>query len=240
MSKNRTIPGTLAIISLVIALVACNFNLGGTVTPPSATPTEVSSPTATQLPPTETPTPTPTNEPASETPNPLPPTVTLAPTATSGPVTATTPVASPIPPTVTAQPTQVVVTTPQPVQPAARARFEGTFLYGTLVLRTTTNGHMIIPKTVTLRNAPCKVGHNSVTFEPPPAFDIIDAKFTINTEDLFTGDTVVITGQFFSPTSVQGTIKVNLKGNGKSCSFGPLSWRGTMTEQQFVIQFIDS
>jgi len=200
--------------AVIFTLTACNLPFLS----PAATPTAVNTATFTAQPasptapasntalPSNTPTPI-----ASNTPTPLPPTATL--------VLPTLPLPTAIPSS-TPVPTQAVVV------PYPRARFDGTFTNGTLILRIGENSNMIIPKEVRVRQASCKEGKSisdTINFEPPPSYAITDAKFNFNYLDY-----VFISGQFFTSTSAQGMIRLILQipGGGR-CTIGPTPWRAS-------------
>jgi hypothetical protein len=202
---------------MIFALTACNLPFLSpavtstpvdtlTFTPEPASPTPLASDT---LPaPTNTDTPIPSN-----TPTPLPPTATLV---------------LPTLPLPTVIPSSTVVPTQEIVKPFPKAKFEGTFIYGTLILRISDNSNMIIPKEVRVKQASCKEGKSisdTINFEPPPSYAITDAKFNINFLDY-----VFISGQFFSSTSAQGMIRLILQipGGGK-CTIGPTPWKASAT-----------
>lgn len=197
----------LATFLLILSLTGCNLPTFGPAATPTATVTATlpPSPTPTQPPPTETPTvPAATNTP--EVSQPTPPAEaapTQAPTATQPPATA------------------VVPTVGVPV-PVSRALFDGVFPGGRLSFRIGELSSRVIPKTVTLKGAECKEGgklNDSISFEPPPSFVIDQGKFTMTQ-----GDQVTISGQFLSSTRAAGTITLRLRGGGKACTVGPLSW----------------
>lgn len=205
----------LAAIALLFSLTACNLPFLS----PAATATPAETATFTPLP--ASPTAAATNTPA-------------APTNTSTPIASNTPT---LPPTATfvlptlAPPTAIPSNTPPALTPTAvkpypRARFDGTFAQGTLILRISDNSNMIIPKEVRLRNASCKEGKSlsdTINFEPPPSYQIIDSKFDINYLDF-----VFISGQFFTSTTAQGMIRLILQhpGGGR-CTIGPTPWRAS-------------
>lgn len=214
MTKSRTFRKAVALCMLFV-LTACNLPFLS----PAATATPVETATLTAPPPSPT-------QAASDTP--------AAPTNTATPAASNTP--TPLPPTATfvlptlAPPTAIPSNTPvptlAPVKPYPRARFDGTFADGTLILRISENSNMIIPKEVRIRNASCKEGKamsDTINFEPPPSYAITDSKFDINYLDY-----VFISGQFFSSTSAQGMIRLVLQfpGGGR-CTIGPTAWRAS-------------
>jgi len=200
--------------AVVFALTACNLPFLS----PAATPTAVDTATFTAQPASPTPaasdTPVPSNTPtpiASNTATPQPPTATLA---------------LPTLPLPTAIPSNTPIPTQAVVKPYPKARFDGTFVDGTLVLRISDNSNMIIPKEVRVRQAACKEGKalsDTLNFEPPPSYAITDGKFDINYLDI-----VFISGQFFTSTSAQGMIRLILKfpGGGR-CTIGPTAWKAS-------------
>ncbi len=196
----------LSILFLVLAFVtSCNYPGA----PGAVTDTPVPSPTipatATQPPP-----------PPTDTLPPAPPTEALPPappTATQGPPPPTAP-----PPTNTSYPTA----TAAPVTPVPRALFYGTFESGELTFRIHENSKIVIPKTVTIKNAACKEGgklSDHITFEPPPFFEITGISFTMTQ-----GTQVSISGSFVSGTQARGTITLRLKLPNSNCTIGPLAW----------------
>lgn len=169
--------------------------------------------------PTPTHTETPTPIPPSPTPAPPTDTPTITPTETSG-VPSETLTTAPQFPTFT--PTFTKAPTKGPVTPLAKAKFQGTFTGGTLVFRTGANGLSVVPKTVSLKGATCKEGKTvseTIGFEPPTFFWVVDGKFTI-----VWGTEVTITGVFITPTRATGTISLALKTSKGKCTIGPLSW----------------
>jgi hypothetical protein len=204
----------LLAISLLFALTACNMPFLS----PAVTDTPTAAPTNTLPAASPTPaasvTPVPSNTAtpiASNTPTPLPPTATIV---------------LPTLPVPTAIPSSTLALTPTPVKPYPRARFDGTFINGTLILRISDNSNMVIPKEVRVRNASCKEGKSlsdTINFEPPPSYEIIDGKFNLNYLDF-----VFISGQFFSSTSAQGMIRLILQipGGGR-CTIGPTPWKAS-------------
>lgn len=200
--------------AVVFALTACNLPFLS----PAATPTAVGTATFTAesasptSPPSNTPLPSNTPTPiASNTPTPLPPSATLV---------------LPTLPPPTAIPSSTPVPTQAVVKPYPKARFDGTFTGGTLILRISDNSNMIIPKEVRVRQAACKENKSisdTINFEPPPSYAITDAKFDINYLDF-----VFISGQFFTSTSAQGMIRLILQipGGGR-CTVGPTAWKAS-------------
>ncbi len=213
-TRNRNRSRLLAIV-LLFGMTACNMPFLS----PAATATPVNTLTFTPIPASPTPAATdtpaaPTNSPtpiSSNTPTPLPPTATLV---------------LPTLPPPTAIPSNTPIPTQAVVKPYPKARFDGTFADGTLILRISDNSNMIIPKEVRVRQATCKEGKSlsdTINFEPPPSYAITDAKFDINYLDF-----VFISGQFFTSTSAQGMIRLILQipGGGK-CTIGPTAWKAS-------------
>jgi hypothetical protein len=102
------------------------------------------------------------------------------------------------------------------------AKFEGTFEGGEIVFRTSQNGKMVIPKSVRIRKARCQEGKtysDLIAFDPPPSFPITDGKFTITKDSYMT-----MYGEFTTPNQARGTISMTLKGEGKTCTIGPVGW----------------
>lgn len=191
----------LGYLFLVIMLLSgCNYP-GMAPAALEASPTTLP-PTPTLPPPTEPPTPIP----PTEVPTLPPPTPTLAPPT---PVPAT--------PTLRPSPTQAEI------KPVPSARFEGTFEGGSLVLRINSNGTAVIPKTVRIQKASCQEGKtlsDILSFEPPPSFPIEDGQFVIS----YTSPYLYWTGIFVTPTQVRGTIELKFKGEGVTCTIGPVGW----------------
>lgn len=213
-TRNRTHKKLVA-ISMLFAMTACNLPFLS----PAATATPAETATFTLLPPSPT-------QAASDTP--------AAPTNTATPIAYNTP--TPLPPTATlvlptlAQPTAIPSSTSAltqvPIKPYPKARFDGTFINGTLILRISENSNMIIPKEVRVRQGACKEGKSlsdTINFEPPPSYAITDAKFDINYLNF-----VFISGQFFTSTSAQGMIRLILQipGGGR-CTIGPTPWKAS-------------
>ena len=213
-TRHRNLRKALA-IAVIFASTACNLPFLS----PAATPTAVNTATFSAEPASPTPA-------ASDTP--------AAPTNTPTPIASNT--ATPLPPTATLvlptlpPPTAIPSNTPIPTQavvkPYPKARFDGSFVNGTLILRISENSNMIIPKEVRVKQAACKEGKSlsdTINFEPPPSYAITDAKFDINYLDF-----VFISGQFFTSTSAQGMIRLILQipGGGK-CTIGPTPWKAS-------------
>lgn len=182
----------------------------------------------------ETPSATLTHTQEAASPTPAPSNTSAAPTNTDTPIPSNTP--TPLPPTATFElptlppPTAIPTNTPIPTQkivkPYPKARFDGTFNGGTLTLRISDNSNMIIPKEVRVKNGVCNEGKalsDTMNFEPPPSYPIINGKFDINYMNI-----VFISGQFLNPTTAQGSIKLLLQypGGGR-CTIGPLAWKAT-------------
>lgn len=209
-TRHRNLSKAFA-LTMIFLLTACNLPFLS----PAATETAVNTATFTAEPASPTSpassTPLPSNTPtpiASNTPTPLPPTATLV---------------LPTLPPPTAIPSSTPIPTQAVVKPYPKARFDGTFANGTLILRISENSNMIIPKEVRVKQASCKEGKSlsdTINFEPPPSYAITDAKFDINYLDF-----VFISGQFFSSTRAQGMIRLILQipGGGK-CTIGPTPW----------------
>ena len=199
--KNKRPLQAILILVLVFSLTACNL--------PSSKPSATATQAATAVPPSATPLPPPT-----ETATPEPPTAT--PTEELLP-TATLPIVNP-----TREPSKTP--TKEIIKPPAHARFDGTFEYGKLVLRIDNNPAYIVPKTVTIKGAPCKEGKgklsDSLTLEPPTYYEIVENRFYID----FGGGMVKISGEFISPLKARGTITIAVKVEGKNCTVGPYPW----------------
>lgn len=198
--KNKRPLQAFLILVLVVSLTACNL--------PSSKPSATATQAATPVPPSPTPLP------PTETATPEPPTAT--PTEEVLP-TVTLPIINP-----TREPSR----TPTMVtfKPAPHARFDGTFEYGKLVLRIDNNPIYIVPKTVTVKGAPCKEGKgklsDSLTLEPPTYYEIVQNRFYID----FGGGMVKISGELISATKMRGSITITLKADGKTCTAGPYAW----------------
>jgi hypothetical protein len=202
MKNNRPVFVFLTLV-LVISLAGCNL--------PSARPADTATPTATQIPPS---------------PTPLPPTATAAP-PTEMP-TQEPPTPTKVQPTMVF-PTKAPTNTPTPVviKPAARARFDGTYDYGTFVFRIGDNPAYVVPKSITVKSAPCNEGKNrkksdTLTLDPPTFYQVIANRFSINF-----GDSVIISGEFITPVKARGTLTLKLKVDGKACTIGPYAWSAT-------------
>jgi hypothetical protein len=198
--KSASIRKIIYLVLIVVLLAGCNYP-GAAPAAPEASPTSPPS-TPTSPPPTEPPTPIPPTEAPTEPP---PPTATLAPP-------------TPHPPTPTIRPsaTQVVI------KPVPSAKFEGTFDGGSLVLRINSNGTAVIPKTVKVQKATCQNGKNlstTLSFEPPPSYPIENGKFTISDDTRLS-----LTGIFETSSKMRGTLVVNFKKEGVSCTTGTVPW----------------
>jgi len=204
MNKNKRFH-TLFSLLLVLALSGCNLPFLAPEPTPTPLPTATEVPTNTPVPPTETPTLPPPTETAT-----LPP-PTPAITATSFLVPTAIPTKAP---------------TLAPILPIPRDLFEGTFEGGRLSFRIGTNPNVIIPKLVTLKKAQCKGGgtiSDTISFEPPPTFWLLNGKFTITAG----GDQVYWTGQFNTSKRASGSITLKVKKDNKACVIGPVAWTAT-------------
>lgn len=205
MKNNRPIQAFLILV-LAVSMTACNL--------PQSKPTATATQAATPIPPSPTPLPPPTETATLEPPT---PTLPLPPTATQ-------PIVFP-----TREPSKTF--TPVVIKPAAHARFDGVFEYGKLVLRVDNNPAYIVPKSVTIKSAPCKEGKgkksDTLTLDPPTYYQIVENKFYID----FGGGMVKISGEFISPTKARGTITMSLRAEGKSCTLGPYAWSASAIEE---------
>jgi hypothetical protein len=103
------------------------------------------------------------------------------------------------------------------------AKFEGTFEGGSFVMRISSNGNAVIPKTIYIRKAPCQEGKtlsDTVSFEPPPFYTIEDGKFVISYENPY----VYWTGNFSTSIQARGTLELKFKKEGVTCTIGPVGW----------------
>jgi hypothetical protein len=196
----KTLFSKASLISLfligALLLSSCNYpGYAAEATQAIATATETLG-----IPPSPMPTDT-AEAPPTDTPEPPPPTDTVGPP----------------PPTQAPPPTQVPPTaTRAQITPMPGALFVGSFTGGDFTFRVHQNGWLVIPKTVTVRNAICKEGgkfSDHITFEPPPQFKVEDGKFTMTQ-----GSQVVISGWFSSSTVASGTITIKIKKKGENCT----------------------
>ena len=192
---------------IVASLAGCNYP-GAAPAAPEASPTALPA-TPTSPPPTEPPTPIPPTE---------APTLPPPPTATLAPPTA-------IPATPTSRPSPTVAE----IKPTAGARFEGTFEGGSMVFRINSNGSAVIPKTIKVQKASCQEGKtlsDTLSFEPPPQYEIKDGNFEISYTDPY----LYWTGTFLTTTQARGSIELKFKKEGVSCTIGPVVWVASAVE----------
>jgi hypothetical protein len=202
----------LFFLILTISLVGCNL-------PTDRPATDVATATSdrpTQPPADVQPTSPPTEPPTATQELALP---TETPTVELDTPTPVTP--SPIPPT----PTRALAPTSAQIIPVAGARFDGSFDNGRLTFRIGPNSYSVVLKTVILKQAVCNEGSKAsetLTFDAPTYFQIVDSKFAI-----YIGDQVTISGAFTSPTRATGTIRIKLTKGGGTCTIGPTGWVAT-------------
>lgn len=195
----------MLIVLVAISIVGCNLPASKSAVTATATKPKAPPPTATQPPqPTDTVAPPPTATPEVLVPTatiPLPPTV-VPPTATR-----------------TKVPTQVSI------KPTPRAKFSGTFEYGTISFRIDSSGSMIIPKSVSVKKGPCKesgkTASDTVAFDASFAYPIVDARFSIS----ISGE-ATISGQFLTSKTAGGSLTLYFK----NCTVGSYSWSAKAEE----------
>ena len=92
-----------------------------------------------------------------------------------------------------------------------------------MVFRINSNGTAVIPKTLRIQKAPCQEGKtlsDTMSFEPPPSFEVKDAKFEIS----YDNPRLYWTGTFLTPTQARGSIEFRFRKEGVTCTIGPVAW----------------